>query len=132
RVIDATGDADIAYRAGAPYRKASGDELMSATVSFGCSGINVKRFFEYVDEHPARIADWAQTTSGKEDDLFSPYLAEPFQRAKEEGLIPKGIRVEALWHSFTESGEATHINAVRIKGIDPTNVQDLTRVLITV
>ena len=127
RVIDATGDADIAYHAGAPYRKASGDELMSATVSFGCSGINVKRFLEYVDEHPARIADWAKTTSGKEDDLFSPYLDEPFKKAKEEGLIPKGIRVEALWHSFTETGEATHINAVRIQGIDPTNVQDLTR-----
>lgn len=127
RVIDATGDADIAYHAGAPYRKASGDELMSATVSFGCSGINVKRFLEYVDEHPARIADWVKTTSGKEDDLFSPYLDEPFKKAKEEGLIPKGIRVEALWHSFTETGEATHINAVRIQGIDPTNVQDLTR-----
>jgi len=122
RVIDATGDADIAHHAGAPYRKASADELMSATVSFGCSGVDVKRFLKYVKDHPARIADWARITSGKEDDLFTPYLAEPFDKAKEDGVIPKNIWIEALWHSLTEAGEATHINAVRIRGIDPTNV----------
>lgn len=127
RVIDATGDADIAHHAGAPYRKASADELMSATVSFGCSGVDVKRFLEYVKDHPARLADWARITSGKEDDLFTPYLAEPFDKAKEDGVIPKNIWIEALWHSLTEAGEATHINAVRIRGIDPTNVLDLTR-----
>ena len=127
RVIDATGDADIAHRAGAPYRKAVGDELMSATVSFGCSGVDVKQFLEYVAAHPARLADWAKITSGKEDDLFTPYLDEPFNKAREDGLIPKDIWIEALWHSLTEAGEATHINAVRIMGIDPTNVRDLTR-----
>jgi hypothetical protein len=127
RVIDATGDADIAHLGGAPYRKAMGDEMMSVTMSFGCSGVNVKRFREYVDAHPARLADWAGTTSGKEDDLFTPYLGEPFIKAKEEGVIPKDIRVEVIWHSLTEAGEATHINAVRIRGIDPTNVWDLTR-----
>jgi len=127
RIIDATGDADIAHFAGAPYRKATGDEMMSVTLSFGCSGVNVKRFREYVDAHPARLADWAGSTSGKEDDLFTPYLGEPFLKAKEEGLIPKDIRVEVIWHSLTEAGEATHINAVRIHGIDPTNVWDLTR-----
>jgi hypothetical protein len=37
------------------------------------------------------------------------------------------MRVEVIWHSLTEAGEATHINAVRIHGIDPTNVRDLTR-----
>ena len=37
RVIDATGDADIAYRAGAPYRKAPKEKLMGATVSFDLS-----------------------------------------------------------------------------------------------
>jgi hypothetical protein len=87
----------------------------------------VKRFREYVDAHPARLADWAGSTSGKEDDLFTPYLGEPFLKAKEEGIIPKDIRVEVIWHSLTEAGEATHINAVRIHGIDPTNVWDLTR-----
>ncbi|MDM8540487.1 FAD-dependent oxidoreductase [Desulfococcaceae bacterium HSG9] len=127
RVIDASGDADIAHHAGAPYRKASGDELMSATVSFGCGGVDVKRFLEYVELNPARLADWAGATSGQQDDLFTPYLDEPIKKAKQEGLIPQNIRVEVIWHSLTENGDATHINAVRIRGIDPTNVWDLTR-----
>ena len=127
RVIDATGDADIAHLAGAPNRKAQGDEMMSVTTSFGCSGVDVKRFKDYVNANPARLAEWAGTTSGKEDDLFTPYLGAPFIRAKEEGLIPKNMRVEVIWHSLTEAGEATHINAVRIHGIDPTDVRDLTR-----
>ena len=38
---------------------------MSATVSFGCSGVDVKRFLEYVELNPARLADWAVTTSRK-------------------------------------------------------------------
>lgn len=126
RVIDASGDADIAHHVGAPYRKATGDELMSATVSFGCSGVDVKRFLDYVELNPARLADWAQTTAGKEDDLFSPYIEEPFKKAQKEGLIPKNMWVEAIWHSLTEAGEATHINAVRVRGLDPTNVRDLT------
>ncbi len=127
RVIDATGDADIAHLAGAPYRQAVGDEMMSATMSFGCSGVDVKRFLKYVETHPARLADWAKTTSGKEDDLFTPYLEKPFEKARRDGVIPKGIWIEALWHSLTEAGEATHINAVRIMGVDPTNIRDLTR-----
>ena len=127
RVIDASGDADIAHHVGAPYRKATGDELMSATVSFGCSNVNVKRFLEYVEQNPARLGDWARTTSGKEDALFSPYLEGPFKKAQKEGLIPKDMWVEAIWHSLTEAGEATHINAVRVLGLDPTNVRDLTR-----
>lgn len=127
RVIDATGDADIASRAGAPFRKAQGKEMMSATMSFGCSGVDVQRFLSYVRDNPARLKDWAGKTSGKEDDLFTPYIEEPFRAAAKTGEIPKGMRVEVLWHSLTEAGEATHINAVRIMGIDPTNIMDLTR-----
>ncbi|MBW2059750.1 MAG: FAD-dependent oxidoreductase [Deltaproteobacteria bacterium] len=127
RVIDATGDADIAYHAGAPHRKASKQELMSVTVSFGCSGVDVERFLQYVEQLRPRLRDWARETSGKEDDLFSPYMDEPFRKAREAGEIPEDIWIEAFWHSLTEEGEAKHINAVRVLGIDPTDVWDLTR-----
>jgi len=59
RVIDATGDADIAHQAGAPYHKAPKGELMAVTVGFGCSGVDVGRFLEYVKENPSRLSDWA-------------------------------------------------------------------------
>src|ERR1700683_2267437 len=48
RVIDATGDADIATRAGAPVRKSPKNEMMSASVMFSMSGVNKKRFIDAV------------------------------------------------------------------------------------
>jgi len=43
RVIDATGDADIAFGAGAPYRKDPKVELQPVSVSFGCSRIDQRQ-----------------------------------------------------------------------------------------
>jgi hypothetical protein len=60
RVIDATGDADIAFHAGVPYRKDPKEKLMGVSVSFGCSGVDVERLLEYTREHPARIGEWAR------------------------------------------------------------------------
>ena len=44
RIIDATGDADIAHRAGAPSHKHPVDEMMSVSVMFSMSGVNKARF----------------------------------------------------------------------------------------
>lgn len=127
RVIDATGDADIAFRAGAPYRKNPKDELMGVSVSFGCSGVDVDRLLEYTKENPARIGEWARETAGKEQDLFYARAGDAFAQATEAGEIPKGtLRGGPWWHSLTEAGEATYINSVHMRGKDPTDVWDLT------
>jgi hypothetical protein len=127
RVIDATGDADIAFRAGAPYRKDPKDELMGVSVSFGCSGVDVDRLLEYTKENPARIGEWARETAGKEQDLFYARAGDAFAQATEAGEIPKGtLRGGPWWHSLTEAGEATYINSVHMRGKDPTDVWDLT------
>lgn len=127
RVIDATGDADIAFHAGAPYRKDPRDQLMGVSVSFGCSGVDVKRLLEYTKKHPASIGDWARSTAGKEKDLFYTRTGDAFTRASEAGEIPEGIlRGGPWWHSLTEAGEATYINSVHMRGKDPTDIWDLT------
>lgn len=128
RVIDATGDADLAYHAGAPYRKSSKEELMGVTINFACSGVDTTRFLEYVKEHSSTIGDWAKETTGKEDDLYSPYIEEPFNKAKKAGEIPNDIQIKGYWSGgHSEAGEVTNLNAVHIFGIDPTDVWDLTR-----
>jgi hypothetical protein len=126
RIIDATGDADIAHRAGAPYTKAPKGELMGVTVGFGCSGVDVDRFLEYVKENPSRLSDWAHETTGKEDDLFDTYLAEPFFKAKKAGEIPEDVPVLGFWDGLTDAGEATNMDVAHVFGIDPTDVWDLT------
>jgi hypothetical protein len=132
RVIDASGDADIADRAGAPCRKTPVDEMMGVTVMFSCSGVDKQRFLEYVKANPSSYKDWGKNweieTTGKEDDLFSPYLEEPFNQARLHGVIPAGIKsIAGTWGSITDSGEATYLNMVYMSGYDGTDVRDLTR-----
>jgi hypothetical protein len=126
RIIDATGDADIAYRAGAPYHMAPKEELMAVTVGFGCSGVDVEKFLQYVKENPSRLSDWGKETTGKEDDLFDTFITEPFIKAQEAGEMPKEASVIGFWDGLTEAGEATNIDVAHVFGIDPTDVWDLT------
>ncbi len=129
RIIDATGDADIAYLAGAPYRQSAKDDLLGVTVTFGCSGVDVARFREYVTQNSAHLGDWDDVaeTTGKEKDLFSPYIEAPFNKAKDAGEIPKDAWIKGTWSSLTEAGEVTYLNLVLLNGIDPTSVRDLTK-----
>ncbi|MDP6980656.1 MAG: FAD-dependent oxidoreductase [Myxococcota bacterium] len=127
RVIDATGDADVAARAGAPFRIDPKEELEGVTVNFGCTGIDLKKFIEYILKKPSSISDWGDESGEKESNEFSTYLREPFDKAKEAGEIPKDVRMESYWGSFTDAGEIPNMNAIHMAGIDPTDVRDLTR-----
>ena len=80
RVIDAPGDADIAHLSGAPYSKAPKNELMEATVNFGCSGVDIMKFLGFLLQNRSKISDWEEGT-GKEADAFTTYLIEPFNKA---------------------------------------------------
>ena len=99
---------------------------------FSCSGVNVNRFLDYVREHPATFGDWGENwnikTTGKEDGLFSPYLEEPFNRAREDGLIPADLTsIGGTWSRLTDAGEAIGLDMVYMFGYDGTDVWDLTR-----
>ncbi len=132
RVVDASGDADIAFRAGAPCVKTPRAEMMGVTVLFSCADVDKARFQAYVQDHPSYFRDWSKSwkvrTTGKEDDLLSPYLQEPFSRAVEEGLFAGNLAsIAGTWGRLTESGEATNMNMVYMVGYDCTDVWDLTR-----
>jgi len=48
RVIDATGDADVAQRAGAPTIKTPLERMQAASVMFHLSGVDTRAFLEGV------------------------------------------------------------------------------------
>ena len=132
RVVDATGDADIAYLAGAACRKTPKKDMMGVTVMFSCAGINRDRFLEYVVENLSTFGDWGKNweieTTGKEDDLLCAYLEAPFNRAREEGLIPAEMTsIGGSWSALTEAGEANCLNMIYMLNYDATDVRDLTR-----
>lgn len=130
RVIDCTGDADIAHLAGCSYHKLPREEMLGVSTVFSCAGVDTQKFLEYARSHPKKYADWATewtpATTGKEDDLLTPYLGEEFERAKEMGVISKEIELGGTWSSLSSAGEATNLNLVYMKNYDATDVRDLT------
>jgi ribulose 1,5-bisphosphate synthetase/thiazole synthase len=133
RVIDATGDADIAARAGAPVHKTPKAEMMSASVMFSMNGVNKRRFIDAVKADPQTYADWSGNgewdyeTTGKEDQLFSPFLRKPFQQALAAGIIPPSLHtIAGTWGSVSDQGDLTYLNLVHMTEIDGTDPNDLT------
>jgi ribulose 1,5-bisphosphate synthetase/thiazole synthase len=132
RVIDATGDADVAYRAGAPTVKQAKEDMIGASVMFSLSGVNKQRFIDHVKAAPHTYADWAYgqwtiETTGKEDQMFSPFLRKPFERARAEGLIPPNLdTISGTWGALYDAGDLTYLNLVHLLGYDGTDPNDLT------
>ncbi len=134
RIVDATGDADVAARAGAPTHKTPREEMLAASVMFSMSGVNKRRFIEQVKADPQTYRDWAGNaewdieTTGKEDDLFSPFIRKPFKQAVAAGLIPPNlITLAGTWGSISDQGDLTYLNLIHLNGIDGTDADDLTR-----
>ena len=131
-VIDATGDADIAHRAGAPVTHPPREELQAASVMFHVAGVDKARFMEDVRENPHTYADWSNgewtvETDGKEDEMFSPFLKRPFDTARKAGVIPSDLTtIAGTWGAVHDSGEMTYMNLVHLGNCDGTDPADLT------
>jgi len=134
RVIDATGDADVAARAGAPVVKNPPGEMLSVSVAFSMTGVNKRAFLDAVAADSPKYRDWAGNfewdieTDGKEDELFSPFLRKPFKKAVEAGLIPPGlITMAGTYGTVHDNGDLTYLNLIHMGGFDGTKPDDLTR-----
>ncbi|TMV07879.1 FAD-dependent oxidoreductase [Ruegeria sediminis] len=133
-VIDATGDADVAERAGAPTCKSAPEKMMAASVMFHLAGVDKRAFIEGIKADPQTYKDWGGggewniETSGKEDDMFSPFIHKPFARAIAEGLIPPHlITIAGTWGAMHDTGELTYMNLIHLDRIDGTDPDSLTR-----
>jgi ribulose 1,5-bisphosphate synthetase/thiazole synthase len=132
-VIDATGDADVAVRCGAPANKTPAEHMQAASVMFHLAGVNKVEFMAEVKADPQTYRDWSTgewtvETDGKEDDMFSPFLKKPFAKAIEQGIIPKHLNtIAGTWGAMHDTGELTYMNLVHLAGIDGTDPDSMTR-----
>jgi len=133
RLIDATGDADIAFRAGAPTVKTPKEEMMATSVMFSMSGVDKRRFLDAVKADPQTYKDWEGNgewnieTTGKEDALFSPFLRKPFKQALAAGLLaPNLSTIAGTWGAVSDQGDLTYLNIIGLAGYDGTDPTDLT------
>lgn len=120
RVIDCTGDGDIAAHAGALWEKgdAYDGRMMGCTLVFGTSGVDIALFKEYISNFASQITN-AHTLEG---------LWMPFEKAIQNGEMPGEHRFDIKYNQLTDAGEVTGINGVSWWDgrFDCTNVLDLT------
>ena len=134
RVIDATGDADVAERAGATTFLTPKEDMMAASVMFHVAGVDKAKFMDEIKADPQTYKDWGGggewniETTGKEDDMFSPFLMKPFKKAIEDGLIPPNLNtIAGTWGAMHDTGELTYMNLVHMAGCDGTDADSLTK-----
>jgi hypothetical protein len=134
RVIDATGDADVAHRAGAPTHLTPREEMMAASVMFHLAGVDKRAFVQGIADDPQTYRNWEGNgawnieTSGKEGDVFSPFLHKPFAQAVRDGVIPDNLSTLAgTWGAIHDSGELTYVNVIHLPEIDGTDPDSMTR-----
>lgn len=128
--IDASGDADVAARAGAPYIKGreSDGKMRPMTLIFRMGGVDVPRLVEYVRAHPEDFSpDPLQFMLDLEHHMIRIFgFFKLVEAAKARGeLWPDCyyFRVESV---LPERGVLT-VNATRVYGVDGTRAEDLSR-----
>lgn len=135
-VIDATGDGDVAARAGVPFIKGrEEDGAMRPTTVMGRIGnINLRHFKEYIDAHPE---DFSQDDGRRVVDLDSGIVRidgffSTVEKAKSIGLMDPSMPINYLRFSGVNPPENTErailiCNSTRMYNIDGTNAADITR-----
>jgi len=126
----------VAARAGAPFFMTPKEKMMAASVMFHLAGVNKKKFMDGVRTDPQTYKDWGNggggdwniETSGKEDEMFSPFIKKPFQKAIKEGLLPANLNtIAGTWGAMHDTGELTYMNLIHMEKCDGTNPDDLTK-----
>ena len=107
--------------------------MQAASVMFHLAGVDKAAFMKEVRADPQTYADWSSgewvvETSGKEDEMFSPFLRKPFSKAIEAGLLPPDLdTIAGTWGAVHDSGELTYMNLVHLVGVDGTDPDSMTR-----
>ncbi|MBD3254133.1 MAG: FAD-dependent oxidoreductase [Candidatus Lokiarchaeota archaeon] len=130
RIIDATGDADVAYFAGAPYRKDPKNKLQRVTLNFSCSGVDLKKFFQYYLKKVQEKPDFLAYLRISRELFFIDEMAcllEPIDDIKKGIEIPKNVNINSFWSHYAEAGIINSFNGIHMDGIDCTDVWDLTK-----
>lgn len=104
--VDATGDGDVAFFAGADFEIRRKEDLLPVTVVFGVDGVDLEKFRNGIRGGAS--------------------LKEVFSRAAKTGDW-KQAKCGGAWKITREGGAITSFNLLATAGIDATDVNDLTR-----
>lgn len=127
-VIDCTGDADLAAKAGAPFQKGNEDGICQPmSLRFITANVDleeVAEFFKNLGLH----ASLPLMSIGFHEAHESP-ISNLVESAEEEGVLEPGDL--GYFQFFTMVGRPNEVNfnCPRLSGFDPTNAWDISRAL---
>jgi hypothetical protein len=130
-VIDASGDGDVAFKAGAEFEKgrASDGLLQPMTLFFTVGGVDLPRVVEIMRGEGYGLSVDAVSGETPGQIMWFGATLEPWaEQAERENLFPhvQNKRSIRFWGNSFRRGEA-NLNATFINGLDGTDARDLTR-----
>ncbi|WP_213525940.1 FAD-dependent oxidoreductase [Paenibacillus sp. J31TS4] len=134
--IDATGDGDVAYMAGAEFEKGqyANGETQPPTLMFTVGGFNLEKFMDHLEEHPEELRHGhsmkirpgytAEFLRASENHVFVG-LKNTISKLREEGKCPIS-RDTIIYINLPREGYIA-LNCIRILNFDGTKVEELSR-----
>lgn len=121
--IDTTGDADIAYLAGAPCLQGRDSDKLTQpmTMKFRMRGVDLDRVKQYMIEHPDEF--YKKTPFDELAELPLSGVLGYYKHWKEANLPIN--RDQVLFFTGPEADEVL-VNTTRVQGLDGTSIEDLT------
>ncbi|MEK3888910.1 FAD-dependent oxidoreductase [Bacillus sp. FSL K6-3431] len=120
--VDATGDGDVAYLAGAPWEKGNKDEkVQPMTMKFRMKGVKLDEVKKYMQENPDEFYEKSLVS---ELDKLPLTGVMGFYRQWDEANLP--IARDGILFFAGPGDDEALINVSRVSGLDPTNTEDLT------
>lgn len=135
--IDATGDGDLGFLAGAAYEKGQKDTgvMQPPTLMFNLAGIDFERFCSYIENHPEELPyslGLPNLKAGYDAEFFRTNPSFTFfgmnhmiERLKKEGRCPVE-RDTVIFMRQAIEGEVA-VNTTRILHFDGSSIRDLSR-----
>lgn len=139
--IDATGDGDVGYMAGARFEKGpdNNGKLQPPTLMCTIDGVDVDRVITHLEEHPEEtvLADTIERYPGYDGSYYRKLNPDQhamvafrklFTELREKGVLP--VDRDTLISISTLTPGRVNLNCTRHKGIDGSDVRDLTKATI--
>ena len=139
--IDATGDGDVGYMAGARFEKGpdNNGKLQPPTLMCTIDGVDVDRVISHLEAHPEEtvLADTIERYPGYDGSYYRNLNPDQhamvafrklFSELREKGVLP--VDRDTLISISTLTPGRVNLNCTRHKGIDGSDVKDLTKATI--
>ena len=128
--IDATGDADVSYRAGAPCQKGreSDGKMRPVSLLFCLSGIDYPRFARYIKDNPEEFSTQRdRVVLDLERSVIRIFgLFKTVETAVTRGELDPSVHYVRFEGGNTHTGIA-YLNTTRLYGLDGTTCRDLAK-----